>query len=51
MQRNANIGRNIIETVKTKRNTFVVIDKQTLLSLEEASVKLNKIVKEIFENE
>lgn len=44
-------GKNIIQTVKTKRNTIVVIDKSKLISLDEGQEKLNDIVKEIFENE
>ena len=44
-------GNNIIQTVKTKRNTVVVIDKPKLISLEEGQERLNDIVKGIFKNE
>lgn len=48
---NCKHGKNIIQTVKTKRNTIVVIDKPKLISLDEGQEKLNNIVKEIFKNE
>lgn len=44
-------GKNIIETVKTKRNRVVVIDKLKLISLEEGQERLKDIVKGVFENE
>lgn len=44
-------GKNIIETVKTKRNRVVVIDKLKLISLEEGQERLKDVVKGVFENE
>ena len=44
-------GKNIIQTVKTKRNTVVVLKEPTFLTLSEGTEKLKEIVKGVFENE
>ena len=44
-------GRNIIQTVKTKRKELVQIGSYDLISLEEATKKYKEILKELFENE
>lgn len=44
-------GKNLIETVKTKRNRVVVIDKLELISLEKGQERLKEIIKGVFENE
>ena len=41
-------GKNLIETVKTKRNRVVVIDKLELISLEKGQERLKEIIKGVF---
>lgn len=42
-------GKNIIETVKTKRNRVVIVDKLELMSLEQGQERLTEIIKGVFE--
>ncbi len=44
-------GKNIIQTVKTKRKELVQIGKYELITLEQGMDKYKKILKELFDNE